>query len=165
MQSVSEKELSLLFERLGAIDGTGAFNFDMRDAVFCSKPYHDAVSGLKAAIFIARRNGIDQRVAAKDPSTTNTIVTTIFDVMAIAPVGPLSGMVIEQLLADITRAIELPDDLFLRDPDTGRNLVQQPIAVVDSEGELGDAWADFEFAVVGVRCVHPHVYGRPDAVT
>jgi hypothetical protein len=165
MQSVSEKELTLLHGRLDAIDGTGKFNYDMRGAVFACKPHHDVVSDLKEAIFIGRRKGIDARTQLKDPTTTNVVVTTIFDVMAVAKIGPTSGITIERLLADIVRAVELKDDPFLRDPETGRNLVSQPICVVDAEGELGDAWADFELAVVGIRCVHPHVYGEPDVVT
>lgn len=165
MSSVAKRQLQLLFGRLSAIDGNGKFNHDMRGRVFRCKPRHDVVSDGKLAIFISRRVGADQRSTPQDPSDTHSRHTTIWDVMAVAVATTESGDALEDLIEDIERALELPNDLYLQDPGTGRPLLNLPLALIDAEGDLGDAWADFELAVVGVRCVHPHVYGQPDVIT
>lgn len=167
MSSVSSKILAAIVGRLNAIDGTGLYNFDMRGRVFRCRPRWDLV-GDKLAIFVSRRAGGDAREQKPGTQSPVSDVTMIYDVIGVAPeleAGAEEGEVLERLLEDIERALEVDDDRFLRDADSGRNLLCDELILVDGEARLPEAWEDVERICVGVRCVHQHVYGKPEVIT
>ena len=167
MSSVSSKILASLVGRLNAINGAGLYNFDMRGRVFRCRPRWDLV-GDKLAIFVSRRAGGDAREQKPGPQSPISDVTTIYDVIGVAPElepGAEEGEVLERLLEDIQRALEIDSDRYMLDSETGNNLLCDELILVDGEARLPEAWEDVERICVGVRCMHQHVYGRPEVVT
>lgn len=168
MPGVARKILAKLFGRLEAIDGSGDFNFDMTGRVFRCRPSYDVLSEGKSGVFISRRFGGDTRDPVPDQHSGVTVVEVVYDVVAIAPElngTNEAGDVLEQLKEDIERALEISSDLYLRDDDSGRNLLESALQLVSGDGRLAEVWETTELFAVGVRCRYEHVYGNPDVVT
>lgn len=157
MPSVAKRILSKLVDRLKAIDGTGEFNFNLKNNVLIRRPSYDRDDCLPA-IFIYRRNP-DSR--EHNPELGFPVHTVIYDVVGLVQRTDTAGEALEDLLADIERALEIPSDLCLRD---GKNLLGTPLRLVTGETELAPDGSRVEAVSVGVQCTFPHKYGDPNYV-
>lgn len=162
MASVAKQILAKLHARLVAIDGTGAFVNNIGDRVEKRRPRYDVDADTLPILFIYRRTGGDTREVK--PTDPHADVTLVFDVVGLVAVGADSGDAAEDLLADVTRALELASDVYLHEGSIGRNLLSQELMLVSADAEPAPPGSKVEVVAVGVRCIYPRKYGDPDHV-
>jgi hypothetical protein len=164
--SVASRIYAALKTRLGAINGVAPYVNDATGRVFACFPSYDVLQeGVSApnscAIFIFRRPLSEQRSGRPQDPTIS--VTIVYHIVAVVPSGATAGEALELLLADIERAIEHKDDLYLR-IDAKTNLLSQELVLVGADFTLPEDAFQFESLAIGVQCTFPHVYGDPDNV-
>jgi len=164
--SVAAKILQALQARLLVVDGSETFWHDLTGPkrIQLRRPTYDIdQEGGEPTVFIARRFGTgDERIG--DVDQINRI--GIFDVIGLVPSDrDDAGLAAEKLLADLERAMERSDDLFLRDAASGRNLLAGELTIVDSAIDASFAESFFEICGFGIVCPWTHVYGDPAAIT
>ncbi|MCR6700853.1 MAG: hypothetical protein NVV68_06775 [Dokdonella sp.] len=116
MPSVAARILTRLQARLLAIRGQGAMVHDLQGRVYLRRPTYDVDAESLPAVFLVRRPSSgttrEQRPGA---SSTLSTTTVIFDAIGLVRADDDSGLQAEHLLADMQRALERPDDVWLRD--------------------------------------------------
>ncbi len=160
--SVAARVLQLLQQRLLAIRGQGDFTLDLQGRVYLKRLRYDAEVEAVPAVFVARRTGGGATVEGAKPVAPHSDMLVVFDVVGAVERGGDCALAGEALLADIQRALELPDDLYLRDPELARDLLSRELALVTIE--TMDEHPSLELVGVGVACAWPHTYGDPSDV-
>lgn len=164
MPSVAARILKKLKGRLDAIDGSGDFENDLQGRIFLSRPAYDADAEKKPAVFLARRiGGGTTREQAPGKSELST-TTVVFDAIGVIALGNECAVTAEDLLADLHRALEIPDDLYMRDEQLGKNLLSQELQITDVEFNIPEAEIPVVLVSVSISCTYPHKYGDPDYV-
>jgi hypothetical protein len=156
-----------LQSRLCAIDGRGEMVFDVQRRVYLKGPQQDTTTpDLLPAIFVMRRlgGGATRTVQpGKDIYSDTTIVWDVIGILAANENDTIAG---EEFMADMVRALEIPEDPFLSLSCDGKKpfLLNQELTLIDVF--VGDQIAALPFDIVGhgVSCTHPHQYGRPNAL-
>jgi hypothetical protein len=161
MPSVAARIVLALQQRLLCIRGQGSYTHDLQGRVHLRRFTGDAQSDDLPAVYIARRVGGGEATTAR-PVPPHYDTTVTFDVVGVVKRSPNVTLAGEALLADIQRALERGDDLFLADAETGRNLLAQELAITSVETLDTDPVLDA--VAVGVTCTWPHTYGDPDHV-
>lgn len=167
MPSVAERIYLALHDRLLDIRG-GAFNHDLQGRVHLARPSYDLTASDYPAVFFAMRQGGFGTV--RGPGTAQHTTTTLtFDAVGIARASDggshcRAGL---RLLADLRRALEVPDDMYLRTEIDGtpKQLLGDELLIVDAEWEPAPPGFDFDIVGVGIACSYPHKYGDPDHVS
>ncbi len=165
MPSVAARILKALHARLLDIRGQGDMVNDLQGRVHLHRFGYDLDAEAAPAVFIARRAGGGTDLVQR-PGANLLLhdVTTVYDVVGVVAQGNACSLDGEHLLADIIRALERPDDVFLRCDALGKNLLSQELRLVDVQFAELPAGAAFDLVGVGVQCTHPHKYGDPDHV-
>lgn len=164
MPSVAARILKKLRDRLDAIDGGVDFNNDLQGRIFLSRPTYDADEERLPAVFLSRRIGggtTREQTPGKSELSTTTVV---FDAIGVIAIGGSCAVDAEDLLADLHRALEVPDDLYLRDEQLGKNLLSQELQITDVEFNVPEAEIPVVLVSVSISCTYPHKYGDPDYV-
>lgn len=165
MPSVSARILKALHGRLLDIRGQGSMVNDLQGRVFMRRFGYDVDAEQLPAVFIARRvGGGTELVQRPSQSLLLQDMTTVFDVIGVVAQGGDCSLDGEHLLADLIRALEQPDDVYLRCEALNQNLLSQELRLVDVQFAELPIGAPFDLVGVGVQCTHPHKYGDPDHV-
>lgn len=165
MPSVAARILLALQARLLEIRGQGAMVNDLQGRVFLRRPSFDAEAEETPAVFLMRRvGGGAQREQRPGENGVGSDTTVIFDAVGLVASTGDSTLAAEHLLADMQRALEIPNDTFLRESCLGKNLLTQELRLVSIELDPPIDVMPFELVGVGVQCAYPHEYGDPDHV-
>lgn len=165
-RTVAGKILFALRDRLLEIRGQGEFVFDLEGRVNLRRVDADLdlPQGSPPECFLYRRLG-GGTTRVKSPVDGNFWdVTTIYDVVIVVPASSRSTVEAEEALGDLHRAIEIVGDVYIRDAETGFNLLGQELAVVDLQVDDVLAALPYDFVGIGIATTYPHKYGAPNYV-
>lgn len=154
--------LQLLKLRLEAIDGTGDFFTSAGERVHLRRASYDGQHESLPALFLTRRAGGDERsvFTSADQSVVNASFTVV-GVLAEPQSGAEPAEEVELLLADIIRALELKSDPYLRDPDTGKNLLKSEPTLSATAIDPPQDGMPVAGVQVDITCSYAHTYGEP----
>jgi len=165
MRSVAARILDMLTDRLRDIRGQGDYVYDLQGRIYLRRFSFDADIEDAPTVFIARRVGGGTERVQKPGAEQLSDTTVVFDVVGVVALDSTASVAAENLIADLQRALERPDDLFLRDCDgSGRALLSQELQIVSIETAQPLDGFPFEVVAVGVQCTWPHKYGDPNHV-
>lgn len=161
MPTVAARILTALAQRLQAINGRYPYATDVEQRVLLRRPSYDWQEGLPA-VFVYRKPSETQRRGLPNSELGDTTVS--FGVAGVVRVEDNCAVTIEAILGDIHRALELPNDLYLRDRTLGRNLLNQPLLITAIDTAPAQDALPFDIVEVTVQCTYPQKYGDPDYV-
>ena len=167
MRSVAGRVLGMLADRLSDIRGQGDYVYDLQGRIYLRRFSFDADIEDTPSVFIARRVGGGTERTQKPGAEQLSDMTVVFDVVGVVALNTTTSAAAENLIADLQRALERPDDLFLRGCDgsgRARDLLSQELQIVSIETAQPLDGFPFEVVAVGVQCTWPHKYGDPNHV-
>ena len=160
---MSARVYERLFERLQCINGEGVFITELgrrlRRGLFDTH-----LDNGQWVMSFGRRTGPSGEARTDQAGASTYSKTVVFDAVVSVPRDSDAQAAIENALADIERAIELEDDLFLYDSQLNRNLLVAELRLEPAQLEIPEGF-DAAFLTVGIPCTFPHQYGDPDHVT
>lgn len=168
MPDSATKRIKLaVIELLKAIDGTNGYNTDAGNRVYP----HRFVDQQELPVICVFRTGT---VIQYENNPAGMMVDhvdefTITGLVAIPSTADADNDVSEDLIADILRAIESPENDLLATGQTQSNgkpsiFLTRPIQVSEINTNPPEAGAEFEQVTITIKCAHKHKIGDPNYV-
>lgn len=166
--SVAGQVILRLRDRLLRVNGTNGMLNDVQGRVYLRRFNADGDLDALPAIYVRRRLGGGATRIITDGLTLLARTQIILDVIGICAGGEFATIEGENLLADMYRAVEDPDDKYMStlSSDGGRNtdLLSEELVVVDEQVDEDLAAMPIDVVGIGVQCTFEQTYGAPNNV-
>lgn len=165
--SVAGQIVLRLRDRLLRVDGTNGMLNDVAGRVLLRRFNVDADLDRLPLIILRRRlGGGSTRILEEGSTIARTQV--IFDAVGFVPGGELATIEGENMLADMYRAIEDPNDKYMStlssDGSRRTDLLVEELVVVDEQVDEDLAAMPLDIVGFGIQCTFEQIYGDPNNV-